>query len=132
MKKHGFLSAPVSEVIASVGHTDQLIVCDAGFPVPLGVQRVDLAITANLPSLPAVLRTLLDELVVERFILANETVEASPTRYAEILALLPGVPHDLVPHADFKLLARDVRAVIRTGDFVPYSNVLLVCGVAFA
>ena len=132
MKKHGFLGAPVSEVIASVGHTDRLIVCDAGFPVPLGVQRVDLAITANLPSLPAVLRTLLDELVVERFILANETVEASPTRYAEILALLPGVPHDLVPHADFKLLARDVRAVIRTGDFVPYSNVLLVCGVAFA
>ena len=132
MKKHGFLRAPVSEVIASVGHTDRLIVCDAGFPVPRGVLRVDLAITANLPSLPAVLRTLLDELVVERFILANETVEARPTRYAEILALLPGVPHDLVPHADFKLLARDVRAVIRTGDFVPYSNVLLVCGGAFA
>ena len=131
MKKRGFLSAPVAEVIASVGHTDRLIVCDAGFPEPRGVRRIDLAITANFPSLPDVLRVLLDDIVVERFVLAEETVEASPKRYAEILALLPGIPHDLVPHTDFKLLARDVYAVIRTGDFVPYSNVLLVCGVAF-
>jgi len=37
----------------------------------------------------------------------------------------------MVSHADFKLLARDVRAVIRTGDFVPYSNVILVAGVIY-
>ena len=131
MKKRGFLSAPVAEVIASVGHTDRLIVCDAGFPVPRGIQRIDLAVTANLPSLPDVLRVILDDLEVERFILAKETPEASPKRYAEILALLPDVSHEEVPHAEFKLLAREVRAVIRTGDFVPYSNILLVCGVAF-
>jgi len=32
----------------------------------------------------------------------------------------------MVPHADFKVLVRDVGAVIWTGDFVPYSNVILV------
>ncbi len=131
MKKGGFLSAPVAKIIATMGHTDRLIVCDAGFPVPLGVRRIDLAVTTNLPAFPDVLRVLLEDLAVERFILASETRDASPQRYTELLDLLPGVPHDMVPHADFKLLARDVRAVIRTGDFVPYSNVILVAGVIY-
>jgi D-ribose pyranase len=131
MKKSGFLSAPVAEIIATMGHTDRLIVCDAGFPVPLGVRRIDLAVTTNLPAFPDVVRVLLEDLAVERFILASETRDASPQRYTEILDLLPDVPHDMVPHADFKVLARDVRAVIRTGDFVPYSNVILVAGVIY-
>jgi D-ribose pyranase len=131
MKKSGFLSAPVAEIIATMGHTDRLIICDAGFPVPVGVRRIDLAITKNLPPFPDVVRVLLEDLSVERFILASETRDTSPQRYTEILDLLPDVPHDMVPHADFKVLARDVRAVIRTGDFVPYSNVILVAGVIY-
>ena len=30
MKKRGFLSAPVAELVALMGHMDRLIVCDAG------------------------------------------------------------------------------------------------------
>jgi len=131
MKKRGFLSAPVAELIALMGHTDRLVVCDAGFPVPPGVRRIDLAITRNLPSLPDVLRVLLDDLAVEHFILAEELREAQAQRYAQIVELLPQIPHDLIPHADFKRAAQDVRAVIRTGDFVPYSNIMLVAGVVF-
>ena len=131
MKKRGFLSAPVAELIALMGHTDRLVVCDAGFPVPPHVSRIDLAITRNLPSLLDVLRVLLDDLAVEHFILAEELQEAQPRRYAEIVELLPGVPHDLIPHADFKRAAHDARAVVRTGDFVPYSNILLVAGVVY-
>lgn len=131
MKKHGFLSAPVAEMIATMGHTDRLVVCDAGFPVPPGVQRIDLAITNNLPAFPDVLRVLLGDLAVERFILAAETQAASPERYAQILNLLHGVPHEEVPHTDFKVLAREARAVIRTGDIIPYSNVILVSGVTY-
>ncbi len=131
MKKRGFLSAPVAELIARMGHTDRLVICDAGFPAPPDVQRIDLAITGNLPSLPDVLRVLLDDLAVEHFIVAEELRELQPQRYAEIVELLPGVPHELIPHADFKRAARDARAVIRTGDFVPYSNIMLVAGVVF-
>lgn len=132
MKKRGFLSAPVAELIALMGHTDRLIICDAGFPVPSSVPRIDLAITRNLPGMPDVLRVLLEDLAVEHFILASELPEVRPDRYAELLALLPGVPHDLIPHADFKRASHEVRGVIRTGDFVPYSNILLVAGVVFA
>jgi len=131
VKKHGFLSAPVAEIIATMGHTDCLVVCDAGFPVPRGVQRIDLAVTNNLPAFPDVLRVLLGDLAVEKFILAAETQETSPRRYAEILELLTGIPHEEVPHADFKVLVREARAAIRTGDIVPYSNIILVSGVTY-
>ena len=32
---------------------------------------------------------------------------------------------------EFKKLNHDAMCVIRTGDFSPYSNVMLACGVAF-
>jgi D-ribose pyranase len=131
MKKRGFLSAPVAELIALMGHTDRLVVCDAGFPVPPSVPRIDLAITRNLPSLLDVLRVLLDDLAVEHFIVAEELREVRPQRFAEVVDLLPGVPHELIPHADFKRAAHDVRTVVRTGDFVPYSNIMLVAGVVY-
>ena len=130
MKKRGFLSAPVAELIALMGHTDRLVVGDAGFPTPK-VPRIDLAITRDLPSLLDVLRVLLDSEIVEHFMLATTLREEQSQRYAEILELLPGVPHDLIPHANFKRAAHEARAVIRTGDFVPFSNILLVAGVVF-
>lgn len=132
MKKRGFLNGPVSELIGTMGHTDRLVVGDAGLPVPPGVRRIDLAVTKNLPSFLDVLRVLLEDLAVERFVLANEIEAVSPARHAEILAMLPGVPHDELPHDQFKLLTREARAVIRTGDFVPYSNIILISGVIFA
>jgi D-ribose pyranase len=131
MKKRGFLCAQVAELIATVGHTDRIVVCDAGFPVPPGVQRIDLAVTAGIPSFVDVLRVLLDDLSVERFILASETEQVSSKRYQEILSLLPQIPHESVSHADFKVLARDARAAIRTGDFTSYSNIIVQCGVVY-
>jgi D-ribose pyranase len=114
-----------------MGHTDRLIVCDAGFRVPPAVPRIDLAITRNLPTVLDVLSTLLDELAVERFSVADELREVSPERCAEVVELLAGVPHDLIPHAEVKCTAREVRAVIRAGDFTPHSNVMLVAGVVY-
>ena len=41
------------------------------------------------------------------------------------------MPHTAVPHAEFKVLAREARAAIRTGDIVPYSNIILTSGVTY-
>ena len=131
MKKRGFLNGAVSELIATMGHTDRLVVSDAGLPVPPAVRRIDLAVTKNLPLFIDVLRMLLEDLAVERFVLARGTQAASPARHAEILAMLPGAPYDELPHEQFKLLTREARAVIRTGDFVPYSNIILISGVIY-
>lgn len=132
MKKTALLNRDVSEVIASLGHTDMLVVCDAGFPVPPGVRRIDLAVTANLPPFLETLKTILTELDVERVIIAEETRQVSPDLFRKIEGLFPGVPLETLPHVEFKKSAREARAAVRTGEFTPYANIILVCGVPYA
>ena len=132
MKKAALLNKDVSEVIASLGHTDMFIVCDAGFPVPPGVRRIDLAVTANLPPFRETLETILTELEVEKIIVAEETRQVSPELFQRIVELFSGLPMDTMPHIEFKKVARDARAAVRTGEFTPYANIILVCGVPYA
>ena len=40
----------MSAVIARLGHTDQLTLCDAGLPIPAETQRIDLALTQGVPT----------------------------------------------------------------------------------
>jgi D-ribose pyranase len=131
MKKHGLLQPELSAVIARMGHTDTLVVADAGLPIPPAVQRIDLAVTGGVPSFFQVLRPLLDEIVVESVIIAAEMRTASPALHAELTALLGAVPIQAVPHAEFKQLTHHARAIVRTGEFTPYANLILVAGVAF-
>lgn len=131
MKKHGILQHELAGVIARLGHTDKLVVADAGLPIPPGVPRIDLAVTGGVPSLLQVLRPLLDEIVVESALIASEMPTASPALHAEIIELLGPLPVQAVPHEAFKALTRDARAIVRTGEFTPYANILLLAGVAF-
>jgi D-ribose pyranase len=58
MKKQGILHPELSEVIASLGHTDTLVVADAGLPVPPGVRRIDLAVAGGVPPFMDVLKAI--------------------------------------------------------------------------
>lgn len=131
MKKTGVLNHRLSEVIATMGHTDSLVLADAGLPVPPGVERIDLAVSAGVPALLDVARAVATELQVERLIVASELVSRNPGLPDEIAALFPGATVDRVPHEDFKALTAKARAVVRTGECTPYANVILVSGVTF-
>jgi D-ribose pyranase len=132
MKKTALLNRDVSAVIASLGHTDMLVVCDAGFPVPPSVRRIDLAVTANTPPFLKTLETVLTELEVEKIIVADETREVSPDLFKQIVELFPGQSMDTIPHIQFKEVARDARAAVRTGEFTAFANIILVCGVPYS
>jgi D-ribose pyranase len=131
MKKQGVLQHELAHVIATLGHTDLLVIADAGLPIPSGVQRIDLAVTAGLPGFADVLRAVLGEMQVERAVIAREMRVRSPALHTELLALLGAIPVDEVSHDEFKRLTHPARAVVRTGEFTPYANVILVSGVVF-
>lgn len=131
MKKIGILNQPISSVIAGLGHTDTLVVADAGLPIPQGTQRIDLALVEGIPSFLDTLRAVLTEMQVERAVVAEEMLETSPGVYEAIKRLLCDVPIETVPYSAFKEGARSARAVIRTGEFTPYANIILVAGVGF-
>ena len=131
MKKSGVLNQPLSETIAGMGHMDMLAVADAGLPIPAGVRRIDLAIKQGLPGFLETVDAIAGELQVQRIILAEETGRVSPHIEAALLQIFAGVAVDRIPHATFKDLCRCSVAVVRTGEFTPYANVILESGVVF-
>lgn len=129
MRETGIVNNEISDVFSMMGHMDELIVCDAGFPIPLGVRTVDVSLSKNKPTVIQLLKELKRHFSVEKLIMANETKKVSPTRFKAIVEIFgKDMPLETMPHADFKKHSRNVKAVIRTGDFTAYSNVLLVSG----
>lgn len=131
MKKTPLLNIALSEVIASLGHGDMLVIGDAGLPIPPETLRIDLALTRNIPSFIDTVRTVLEEMRVEKVLVARETAQVSPQVLAELQRLLPETPFEEISHAELKERCAQARAVVRTGEFTPYANVILVSGVVF-
>ena len=130
MKKTLLLNAALSQVIASMGHGDALVIGDVGLPVPPGVPVIDLALMRGVPGFMHVLEAVLSELHIEHHVLAHELAECSPALAAQIDALALPDPRR-VSHDDFKQLTRQARVVIRSGECTPYANIILVSGVVF-
>jgi D-ribose pyranase len=131
MKKIGILNRDISQVVASLGHKDMLVIADAGLPIPQQTQRIDLALTEGIPPFLDTLRAVLLEMEVEEAIVAQEMKDVSPQMLEQVRRLLGDVPIRFVPHEAFKEHTRTARAVVRTGEFTPYANVILVSGVVF-
>jgi D-ribose pyranase len=131
MKKGTLINAPLSSVIAEMGHLDQLMITDAGLPIPKETCRIDLAVTPGIPRFLEVVRAVLSELKVESAIVAEEMESKSPAVYKDLLGLLDGIQVKKVSHEELKRLTSSSRAVVRTGEFTPYANVILVSGVVF-
>jgi len=131
MKRTTLLHAELSEVIARLGHGDMLVIGDAGLPIPDGPRRIDLAVSANLPGFVDVLKAVLSEMQVESAVLADEIVARNPAVNAATLQLLGATRVERMSHEDFKRLSAKARAIVRTGEFSPYANVILRAGVVF-
>jgi D-ribose pyranase len=127
MRETGTLNRDISDVLSTLGHTDEMIVCDAGFAIPQGVRTVDISLAKDKPTVPELLAELMEHFSVEKVVVADATRDVSPTRFHAIHDMFgEGVPVEVIPLAEFKQRARGVKAVVRTGDFTAYSNVLLV------
>lgn len=72
MKKGTVLNSDISSVISRLGHTDTLVVCDAGLPIPKSTTRIDMALTQGVPSFMQVLGVVTNEMQVEAAIIAEE------------------------------------------------------------
>jgi D-ribose pyranase len=131
LKKTGLLNQPLSTVIAGMGHFDTLVIADAGLPIPPGIQRIDLAVSTGIPPFLDVLKAVLGEMQVQGAIIAAEMGKRSPAMRTSLLEVLGDIPVEVVPHEEFKIKTKTAVAVVRTGEFTPYANVILIAGVIF-
>jgi len=63
--------------------------------------------------------------------LASEIKEKSPELEAQIIELMPGLEIEYISHAEFKKQTKNSRAVVRSGETIPYANIILISGVDF-
>ncbi|WP_261305425.1 D-ribose pyranase [Paenibacillus andongensis] len=131
MKKIGILNSEISKVISELGHTDTIVICDSGLPIPAHVKRIDLALKQGVPSFMDCLETVLKELQVEQAFVAREMDQRSPKLKKQTELALEGVTLNEVSHEELKTMTHQAKAIIRTGEFTPYANVILQSGVIF-
>lgn len=124
------LNAELSHAIASMGHTDVLLVTDAGFPIPDDAWRIDLALTRGVPGLYEVLQLIQDEVIAETVLYADTVPERNPTMDDRVRELYDGTGTDIetIPHEEILDFGNTAKAIVRTGAFVPWGNVVIQCG----
>lgn len=128
MKKQGLIHPDLLRVLAQLGHLDELLICDAGFPIPPDVERIDLAFRLGNPRFADVVEAIAAEVVIESVVIADETDDG----LVKSLGSVTGAPAvERMSHDDLKRRATRSRAAVRTGEDTPYANVILVLGVAF-
>ncbi len=131
MMKTKLFNADIIEVISKMGHTDEIVIGDAGLPIPEGVKRIDLAISEGNPTFMDVLKVLSEAFECEGYVLANEIKEKNENVETQIQDLLKGIESEYISHEAFKERTANAKAVIRTGECTPYANIILKSGVIF-
>ncbi|MDR4533611.1 D-ribose pyranase [Glutamicibacter sp. PS] len=127
MLKTEILNAPLLAGLATLGHTDTVIIADYGLPLPTGTPVVDLAFVRGQLSFPAVLEVLARHLVIERSLLASEARGTTVEGWCHAVGLTPG----FISHEQLKAEIPRAKLVIRTGEATAYANVILGSGVPF-
>ena len=133
MKKTGVLNIQLSQTIAALGHGDMLVIADAGLPIPKSVPCIDLAVALGVPSLKQVLDAVLQEVHLEQITLADATKQHSSQlwQHAHEQAQQQNWHIQIVNHDMLKAASAQARAIVRTGDNTPYTNIILHSGVPF-
>ncbi|MCD9469175.1 D-ribose pyranase [Photobacterium phosphoreum] len=139
MKKTTLINAELSYLVAMLGHTDEITICDAGLPIPQHVKRIDLALTHGVPSFLDTVTVILSESQIEGVLMAAEFAEVSPTHHQALLAILDqeclttgkSIQIGYLSHQEFKQRTAQSCAVVRTGEYTPYANIIFQTGVVF-
>jgi D-ribose pyranase len=132
MKKTGILNSDISRVLSYMGHTDTIGIGDCGLPIPEETERIDLAVRFGIPSFMEVLKSVSDDMVIQKIILAEEIKKANPVILKQIQELYTEIEIEFVSHNELKERTKQCSAVIRTGETTPYANIILEAGCIFA
>lgn len=129
MLRGGILNSELNHVLASMGHGDLLIVCDAGFPIPRNAWRVDLAITRDFPDLVPVLEIIAGAFISEKVMFAHEVITNNAPLHRNLERIFAEAWLEPIPHQTILTeMAAKAKAIVRTGGYNPWGNIVMVAG----
>lgn len=129
MKRGGIINHGLSEVIARLGHGQILMVADAGCPIPLSTRCIDLSIVKGVPTLEQVLSIIDTEIITEKVMFAHQVKTNNPKLYEVLQRIFSDADFEGIDHANIiGKYAHQAVAIVRTGDYNPWGNIVLVAG----
>jgi D-ribose pyranase len=130
MNRGPILNAELIHALATMGHGDLMIVCDAGFPIPGNVRRIDLALVQDVPDLETVLTAVSGSFIAEKVAYAAEMAENNPPLLDKVKRIFADAEHSTLPHSQILgEMAAKAKVIVRTGAYDPWGNILLYSGV---
>ena len=129
MIKSGILNPQVLSLLARVRHTNAVVIADAGFPSWRDLETIDLSLVADVPTVLQVLAAIRPNFHAAEAFMAREFKKSNPAAVQSRFARAFGdIPVRFEPHLDFKKRVPAAVGLIRTGDTIPYANMILVSG----
>lgn len=126
MLQAGILNPHVNSLLSRVRHTNTLVIADRGFPFWPQIETVDISLVDDIPRVLDVLRSIRANFAIGRVFMAKEFCAANQAGgRAEIEEALRDLTVVFEPHADLKKRVPLAIGLIRTGDTVPYANMIL-------
>lgn len=129
MLRSGILNPHVLSLLARVRHTNTLVIADRGFPSWPQVETIDLSLVDDIPTVLEVLQAIRPNFVISRAWMAEEFLrENSPEVQSRFADAMSGVAISYEPHGQFKQRVPSSIGLSRTGDTIPYANVIVESG----
>jgi D-ribose pyranase len=126
MLKTGILNPRLNDLLARIRHTNTLVIADRGFPFWPQIETVDIALVDDLPTVLQVLNAIRANFNIGKAWMAREFLENNEESTREAFAAaLRGIAFTHEAHADFKKRVPSAVGLIRTGDTIPYANLIL-------
>ena len=126
MLKTGILNPAINSLISRVRHTNTLVISDRGFPFWPQIETIDISLTDDIPKVLDVVRAIRANFTAGRAFMAEEFLTASSSAVRlEFEQALSGVPIVFEPHVQFKKRVPQAIGLVRSGDTIPYANVIL-------
>ncbi len=129
MRPNRILHPELARSLATLGHTDIVLVTDAGFPIPAGANRIDLGFYEGLPDVLDILRVLRQEIFVEEVHFATDVRDRNPDLYAALQTIYTGAGASFIGTTHEALCqdyAARAKVIIRSGSFNPWANIALI------
>ena len=129
MRPNQILHPELAKALATCGHSDIIMVTDAGFPIPAGANRIDLGFYAGYPDVRDILQVLRQEIFVEEVYFAAEVKTHFPSLYKKVQeiytgsgAVFKGTTHEEL----CENYAKRAKVIIRSGSLSAWANFALV------
>lgn len=126
MLKAGILNPAINSLLSRVRHTNTLVLADRGFPNWPGVETIDLALIDDIPRVLDVLKAIQANFVIGKIVMAEEFRMVNPPETVRAFdRCCEKIPAITEPHVQFKKRVPLAIGLIRTGDTIPYANMIL-------